>query len=120
MSYRSFLIYPTGSIAENDGDDRIIHVRDQTLYDTLLTAGYPLHRNDIVAQFDSTIDLRIEEDGSVRAYTSGPEPREHHMGAAGKLFLAWLRDADQDQRVTGSQLRRGIDPAKSDEGAAHD
>lgn len=95
MSYRSFMAFPDRRVEEVTDDGTIDHVSDPTLYDDLLTAGYPLHRDDNADQFDSIIDVRVEDDGRVLAHTTGAAPREHDMGPASVLFLAWFRGTEQ-------------------------
>jgi hypothetical protein len=93
ISYRGFMLWPDGRIEEVDGDGETYDYDPEPgLFDDLVTAGYPLHRDDRIGRWDGILDLRV--DGStVIAHTSGPESREHDMGAASELFLSWFRKA---------------------------
>jgi hypothetical protein len=103
MTYRGFMLWPDGRIEEVDPDGETYdYPAEPSLFDDLVKAGYPLLKHHEVGDWDGIIDLRVE--GSrVIVHTQGPpKPYEHDMGAAGELFLAWLRLADQDNGDTGS------------------
>lgn len=90
--YRGFMLWPDGCIEEVDAEGETYdYPAEPGLFDDLVKAGYPLHGNKEIRRWDGIIDLRVEDDGRVIAYTSGAEPYEHDTGPAGELFLAWFR-----------------------------
>jgi hypothetical protein len=89
---RTFLLYHNGRVDEVlDDGGLVVWDTDPTLFENLVHAGYPLHHDD---EIGGLISLGVEDDKTVAAHTSGPEPREHDLGPAGELFLRWLRDND--------------------------
>jgi hypothetical protein len=88
MSYRGFMLWPGGQIEEVDEDGAMyVYPPEPGLYGDLLLAGYPLHKDDLIARWDGIIDLR-GEDGRVIVHC----PRgECDMGPAAELFLSWFR-----------------------------
>ncbi len=92
MSARGFMLWPDGSIDEVDEEgESYTYPLEPGLFDDLLTAGYPLHKDPDGGRWDGIIDLRVEDD-RVICHTNGPAPHEHDMGPAGELFLAWYRE----------------------------
>jgi len=100
MSDRLFMLFPDGRVEEVlDDGDTVDFDREPSLYDDLVKAGYPLHHDRLGgSSFDNIIDLRVVEPDRVIVYTTGPEPREHDMGPAAGLFLAWLRRVEGGDR----------------------
>jgi hypothetical protein len=92
---RLFMLFPDGRIEEvaDEGEGRD-YDPDASLYEDLVKAGYPPSYHGDFSIFDSIIDLRVVGD-QVTVFTPWPTPREQDMGAAGELFLAWLRKADE-------------------------
>jgi hypothetical protein len=91
---RLFMLFPDGRIEEVDKEgDGWDFDPDPALYEKLVKAGYPPSYHGDFSTFDAIIDLRVVGD-QVTVFTPGPTPREHDMGVAGELFLAWLRNAD--------------------------
>jgi hypothetical protein len=92
MSYRGFILFADGRVEEVDADGEVYdHEPEPGLFDDLVFAGYPLQGDRDLTRWDGIIDVRIEDDGRVFAYTSGPPPWEHDMGAAGALLRACLK-----------------------------
>jgi hypothetical protein len=88
---RVFILFPDGRIEEIDADgDTYDYDPDPDLYETLVKAGYPTSYHGDFSPFDAIIDLRVVGD-QVTVFTPGYRPREHDMGPAGELFLAWMR-----------------------------
>lgn len=91
-TYRGFMLFPNGSIEEVDEDgDTFDYPSEPGLFDDLVTAGYPLHKDPEISRWDGIIDLRVEGE-AVIVHTTGVKPREHNMGPAGELFLSWYRE----------------------------
>jgi hypothetical protein len=88
---RVFLLWPDGRIEElDDEDDTYYYDPDPDLYEELVKAGYPPSYHGDFSIFDAIIDLRVAGE-RVTVFTPGPTPREHDMGPAAGLFLAWMR-----------------------------
>lgn len=89
---RLFILWPDVRVEEVDDEgDTYDYPSEPGLFDDLVTAGYPLLGDTALGStWDGIIDLRVEDDRVVVNSKSG----EHDMGAAGELFLAWLRTAD--------------------------
>jgi len=84
------MLFPDGAVEEaRDGEIRC-YDPEPGLFDDLVQAGYPLHKDQFIARFDGMIDLRVDGD-QVIAHTNGAGPNEHDMGPAGELFLGWFR-----------------------------
>lgn len=92
--WQGFMVRPDGQISEitPDGEEDRWWTAPG-LFDTLVLAGYPLHRDPDLGRWDGVLDLSVDPDdpSEVTAYTVGTEPREHQMGAASELFLDWYR-----------------------------
>jgi hypothetical protein len=88
---RVFLLWPDGRIEELDDEDGTWdYDPDPALYEDLVKAGYPPSYHGDFSNFDAIIDLRVVGD-QVTVFTPGPKRREHDMGSAAGLFLAWMR-----------------------------
>jgi hypothetical protein len=87
-TYRGFMLMPDGSIEEVDADGEIYdYPTEPDLFDDLVLAGFPLHRDDAISRWDGIIDLRVES-GRVTVHCPAGE---QDMGPAGELFLSWYR-----------------------------
>jgi hypothetical protein len=92
---RCFVLFPDDRIEEVDAEGNLwAHQPAPGLYDRLVLAGYPLHLDPVLPAWDGIIDLHVEA-GRVVVHTTGPAPREHDMGAAASLFLAWFEEHAQ-------------------------
>lgn len=90
--YRGFMLFPDGRVEEVDTDGGLWEYAPVPgLFDELVLAGYPLHRDPVLAAWDGIIDVHVDGDRVV-AHTTGLKPWEHDMGAAAELFLAWFRE----------------------------
>ncbi len=95
--WQGFLVWPDGRVEEiePDGESNMIWTVPG-LFDELVLAGYPLHRDRNMGRWDGVLDLAVDPEklgDGVTAYTSGPEPCEHLMGPASDVFLDWYRAA---------------------------
>ncbi len=87
----SYLIWPNNVVEEVNPDGETVNEwTTPGLFDQLVLAGYPLHKDPDGGRWDGVLDVAVTDDGVI-AYTQGPAPRVHQMGTASRLFLDWLR-----------------------------
>lgn len=87
---RCFILWPDGAVEEvaPDGDTTDSWTAGG-LYDSLVLAGYPLHRDVESGRWDGVLDLAVDPSTlAVTANTALPAG-EHAMGEAGQEFAAW-------------------------------
>jgi hypothetical protein len=97
VSHREFLLSPDGAVYEVDEDGNIYdYPQAPGLFDAMVFAGFPLHKDPVISRWDGIIDLQVNDDGLTVAYTTGPKPRVHDVTPISGLFLSWLHRADSE------------------------